>query len=155
MSLLPNDMDYACLTDADAMFTIPNYGHLIDGIIKAYPECRLFYAKTQRIGCTWQRDASIRGDDITLHRAHGKALAEKHGVTCIPAGKEPPASGFLILLRKDLWKLVHFKEQGILGVDWDFYRRVQSRNEPILLMQGVYLYHWYRGGNQKSTKHLR
>lgn len=155
LGLLPNASDFACLTDADAMFTVPNYGHLIDAVIHRYPECRLFYAKTQRIACRWQLDKTIRSDHMPRHRAHGKALAEKYGASCIPAGDSPPGSGFLILVRKDLWQQVPFREQGILGVDWDFYRRVQALNEPILLMQGIYLYHWYRGGKKRSTQHLQ
>ena len=38
MELLPNDSDYACFLDADAMFLTPYFGSLIESVVKEYPE---------------------------------------------------------------------------------------------------------------------
>ncbi len=156
LELLPCADDFACLIDADAMFTITNYGHILVDAIQRYPQQRIFYARTNRIACRWQLDKTIQGDDLREHRKYGQALASKHGSSCrvIPR-TAMPGSGFFILLRKDLWQEYRFKETGILGVDWDFYRRIVATGERILQLQGIYLYHWYRGGNSKQTSHLQ
>lgn len=60
-----------------------------------------------------------------------------------------------MLIRKDLWCDVPFREGGMLDVDWDFYRRAVARGERVLLMLGVYLYHWYRGGDREDVTHLK
>lgn len=46
MVLLPQPMDFGCLSDGDTMFTTPDYGHLIQRVVEETPACRLFYAPT-------------------------------------------------------------------------------------------------------------
>ena len=156
MAMLPGPTDFGCLIDGDTLFTTPDYGRLIERAVGENTACRLFYARTNRIACPWQRDDTApAGDDVGLHRGHGERLARLHGASVREVRGEPvPGSGFLILLRKDLWAEAPFKESGLLGVDWDFYRRVVQRGERVLLMTGVYLYHWYRGGKADSVAHL-
>lgn len=156
MRMLPEPRDFGCLVDADAVFTTHFYGTLIQQVVDENSTCRLFYALTNRIGCPWQRDETICGDDMRFHREYGRRLAEMHGSAVREVqGEQVPGSGFLILVRKDLWQEVPFQEQGMLGVDWDFFRRVAQRGERILQMQGLYLYHWYRGGNAADIRHLQ
>lgn len=54
MSILPEETDFACFVDGDTIFTTPFYGKQIDEITKKNPDCGLFYAVTNRIGCPWQ-----------------------------------------------------------------------------------------------------
>src|SRR5947209_5730690 len=56
MALLPQPTDFGCLVDADAVFTTCDFGHLIQRVVAENPTCRLFYARTNRIGCPWQLD---------------------------------------------------------------------------------------------------
>src|SRR5690348_8652460 len=122
--LLPNDEDFACLLDGDVMFTVSNFGHNLQAIIDANPDCRLFYARTNRIACPWQLDSTVQGDDIRKHRVHGRLLSERLGTAVREVQYEStPGSGFLILVRKDMSRQVPFIEQGVLDVDWGFFRR--------------------------------
>ena len=51
-----------------------------------------------------------------------------------------------------------FNEKGMLGIDNEFYFKALSQNKLIYRMDGVYVYHWYRGGDFsrsiESKKHL-
>ena len=155
MKLLPNPTDYGCLIDGDTLFTTSNYGYLIEAVVNQNPNCRLFYAKTNRISCPWQLDNAIAGDDIFLHRQHGKQLMDLHGTAVKQVqGESVPGSGFFILLRKCLWEKFPFREDGMLNVDWDFFRRVVRSKEIVFQISGLYLYHWYRGGDSRDTTHL-
>ena len=65
----------------------------------------------------------------------------------------------LILLSKKLWlDIGGFNENGMLGVDNEFYFKALSQNKIIYRMNGVYVYHWYRGGDFsrsiESKRHL-
>jgi hypothetical protein len=64
-----------------------------------------------------------------------------------------------MLISKKVWSDIGgFKEDDMLGVDNEFYFKALSQNKIIYRMNGVYLYHWYRGGdmsrNLQSKKHL-
>jgi hypothetical protein len=148
MRVLPDERDFGCFVDGDACFTISKFGHQLEGIVAAHPQGRLFYATCNRVGCHWQRvEGAPAGNDIAIHRTFGQVLADKHGHEVREVQGRSPASGFLILVRKDLWQAVgEFQGQGMLGVDWAFFTTVAKRGEPIYQMMGVYLYHWYRGG---------
>ncbi len=146
LGLLPFDHDYACLVDGDTLFTTRDYGHQIAACVQENITCRLFYATTNRVGCHWQIAAGAPvGHDIWEHRQFGVDQAKKHGTQVVERQTElVPASGFLMVVRKDLWLEVPFKSTGFYGVDWLFFQRV-ARRESVLQMIGVYLYHWYRG----------
>ncbi len=156
VKLLPKESDFACFLDGDACFTTSTFGHPLEAIVAAHPRGRLFYATTNRIGCSWQRAVGApAGNDVALHRKFGKALLDRHGYQVREVHGMNAASGFLILVRKDLWRAVGgFRGPGMLGVDRAFFSDVKKRGVPIYQMMGVYLYHWYRGGTG-DTSHLR
>lgn len=158
MNLLPKDSDWCCFTDGDTKFTTDFYGKQIEDIIKKYPECRCFTGVTNRVGCTWQLAGDRRSDDMKYHREFGlKLYKEKYDEVTDMSNpdKRFVMSGFLILAQKSLWKQVGgFKTKGILGVDNDWHWRLMHHKEKLYMMTGVYLYHWYRGGNSAKHKHL-
>lgn len=158
MSMI-DDSDWCCFVDGDAMFTTASYGQQIETILQANPSYGLLYATTNRIGCEWQKADGIdtKNDDIKYHRKVGESIWMKFGskvekVNCYKTG----GSGFLILVNKQTWKMAGtFSQYGMLGVDWNFFERVKrARVDNIGLMKGIYLYHWYRGGDSANTKHL-
>jgi len=157
---LVNDDDYICFLDADACFTTHFFGKQIESIVKKYPDSGFFTCYTNRVGCTWQLYGDPSSNDISYHREIGLNLYNEHydSVTQI---QDPvnALSGVLILVSKKIWKdLGGFNEKGMLGVDNEFYFRALSQNKVIYRMNGVYVYHWYRGGDFKRTienkKHL-
>jgi glycosyltransferase involved in cell wall biosynthesis len=159
MSSLPDD-GVACFIDGDATFTTVNFGKQLEAVLEANPQCGLFVGLTNRVGCTWQiaDGVDIESNDLAYHREVGARLSQEHWATCVPVPNDPTKllSGVLILLRKSLWsKVGGFPEQGMLGVDNELHRRVTKLGEPILLMKGVYVYHWYRGGNKDEKSHLK
>ena len=157
MALLPRDEDFACFTDGDTMFTTDRYGQQLEDIVRAQPQCGLFYAVTNRIWCPWQKAAGVdpANHDMIYHREFGAKLAALHGADTKVVTHYLPASGFLILLQKRVWlKVGGFRGAGILRVDNFLYEDVRKAGEEIRLMPGVYLYHWYRQGDN-SVAHLQ
>lgn len=160
MNLLPSDNSYACFVDADTIFTTPNFGTIIEKVTQENPEVGCFVAMTNRVNCKWQVHSGIdiNNNDMEYHRKFGKGLQEIYGTFCEDVThkqKHEVLSGFLILIRKSVWKKIGgFKEEGMLGIDNDLHYRLQHHDEKLYLMKGIYLYHWYRYPNLKDISHL-
>lgn len=155
MSLIP-EQDYACFMDNDAMLTTYGAPEQLYRIVEKYPECGLFVAMANRIGCIWQRAGNWKSDNIKEHRIFGERLQKQFYDSVRDVTNERiPFSGFLILINKRVWKKVGgFKEDGILGVDNDMHLRARAAGERIYLMQGLFIFHWYRGGNAHDKSHF-
>lgn len=171
MKLLPTDDDWACFVDHDAMFTTENYTQQMLDIIKRNPKYGAFGARTNRVGYSWQLLGNIDVDnhDISYHRKIGCHLQKKYysqlspGATIdIPNAQpsrysgnminEPRFSGTLILIKKSTWKKIKgFKTKGFLEVDDDFRERLFKHKIKFGIMDGVYLYHWYRADDPYKT----
>lgn len=171
MEILPNDDDWACFIDHDAMFTTSNWMNQLYDIIHKNPNIGAFGARTNRVGYSWQLLGNIDVDnhDIKYHRTIGEHLQKTYydqispGATFeIPNAKnskysgwmvnEPRFSGTLILVKKSVWKKINgFKQNGFLEVDDDFRARLHKHKIKFGIMDGVYLYHWYRADNPYKT----
>lgn len=153
---LIGEKDYACFLDGDACFTTTYFGKQIENIVKKYPECGLFTAVTNRLGAKWQMVGNYESNDIKHHRQAGEGLALTLYDEITDISKNDPQwvlSGVLILISKKVWKaLGGFKETGMLGVDNDIHWKAQAKGEKVYMMKGVYLYHWYRGGDRDFSK---
>lgn len=161
MKLLPNDEDFACFVDADTIFTTLDYGVIIEQVVKENPEVGCFVSMTNRVNCMWQVHPGVdpKNNDMEYHRKFGKQLQSILGTKCIDVTNKPHdsvLSGFLILISKKVWKKIEgFKEGiGMLGVDNDLHYRIQTHGEKLFLMEGIYLYHWYRYPDFKNISHL-
>jgi len=160
MEALPTDEDAACFMDADAALVTGPYGRQFEAILKKYPECGLFFGTTNRLGCQLQvaKGSDPVSNDIAVHRKFGAELLEKYWDTCLTVSAKPSElmSGVLFILRKSAWrKAGRFLDAGILGVDNDMHRKVDAAGIPVMLMPGVYVYHWYRGGKKNVKAHLQ
>lgn len=158
MELLPNDDDYACFTDGDAMFTSHDFGHQIQRYTEVYPDCPLFTAMTNRVGTDYQcvKDAWDE-NNISYHWKFGTALRKSPTKTAIEdITLSTPISGVLILIRKKEWKEVGgFQSgKGMLGIDNSIHYKMRDAGYPIYLMKGVYILHYYRDGQQQNKQHL-
>ena len=160
MESLPSDDDFRCFIDGDACFTTDFWGKQLEDIVSKYKNCGCFVGVTNRIGCLWQRVEGVDWDnnDMAYHRKVGNIMFDTRytditDVSNVPKGEVQ--GGVLILLKKSVWKRVGgFKENGILGIDNDLHWKLQDHNEPVYMMNGVYVYHWYRGGYMTNKKHL-
>ena len=54
-------------------------------------------------------------------------------------------SGVLILIQKQTWNKINgFKKDGFNNIDNDLRVRLFKQNIPFCIMNGVYVYHWYK-----------
>lgn len=152
--------DYMCFIDADTTFTTYDYGTLIENVIKRYPEVDAFTCCTNRVACKWQIAENVNQltDDIVYHRNFGKYRQEKYGTDCVDVTNKDDKklfSGLFLLIKKSAWdKIGGAISEGMLKVDNDIHRKLKKNGLLFYQMQGLYLYHWYRGGDRNYKDHL-
>lgn len=157
MESLPSDDDFACFIDGDAMLLQPFFGKQIEDCIAKYPDCGIFTCKTNRIQCKWQQEGDWDSNDIAKHREYAQKLCLEHYADCDLAPRVEQGhllGGVLMCIKKSVWKKMGGFKQGLLGVDNELHISAQEHNEPIRVMKGVYVYHWYRGGDVSNKAHL-
>jgi len=159
MNLVPNDNDWACFIDHDAMFTTPNWYNQLYAIIQSNPDVDCFTAVTNRIGNPSQKFANIDKDnhDILYHRKIGKTAQEQFWtkVRDITKGKQA-MSGVVILVKKSAWKEAGgFLEEGFLGIDNKFHIDLTKAGKKVAVMAGVYVYHLYRADGSTGLKPIK
>ena len=160
MENLKNDDDFACFVDGDTIFTTSNFGNQINDVVKRYPDCRFFTCYTNRVGFKKQVHPMVdtNNNDMEYHRRIGSLLQETYWDLCDDLSdlkRSELISGMFLLVRKDLWREVGGFKSGMLSVDNDFHAKCIDINEKLLLMKGVYIYHWYRWPNYSNTSHLK
>jgi len=157
IEMLPNDNSWACFFDGDACFLTPNYGHQITHIVNKYPETGMFTCITNRVGNLNQcfRGQISADADIKTHRR----LAHQIQLDSYEKVKESksPISGIMMCIKKSTWRNFPFAGSGILQVDNDISRRLIKAGKKILIMEGVYLFHYYRllEGGRSFKQHLK
>ncbi|MEK6881617.1 MAG: hypothetical protein AABY22_18495, partial [Nanoarchaeota archaeon] len=68
-----------------------------------------------------------------------------------------PVAGFMFIVQKKIWKHIKFPETGkILSVDKIFMQGIIDAGLKIMLMEGVYVLHYYRllEGGVRYKEHL-
>ena len=153
---LVGDDDWVCFLDHDATFTTMYWYHQLEDIIKEHTDVGLFTALTNRIGQPAQVIDSVdkENHDISYHRKIGKKIQQEHFTSITPFNNpEVLLSGVVILISKKTWKATGGFKDGFLRVDRDMHERCIDNNIKVGLMNGVYVYHWYRGDGDVS--HLR
>ena len=156
--------DWVCFLDHDAMFTTYGWYNQIQEIIEGHPNGGLFAAMTNRIGVRIQVPDAERSKqvleeyggpvftiptnphDIPFHRKFGSDLAKKRyaAVTDIT---NRMSNGVVMVTSKKMWEKVggfNEEREGLGGCDTDYHRDVKKKGGKVYLMQGVYVYHWYR-----------
>lgn len=144
MSLLPNDYDYCCFLDGDAVWTTKYYGNQIEDIIAQYPKVGMFTCMTNRVNNPNQlyMGRPSKQNDMRVHRKIGTALYNqfKHKVTTCKG----LVSGVVMAVRKEVWNHVKFPElEGLAGVDNQYHKDLLAAGYEVVIMQGVYVFHWY------------
>jgi len=157
METLPSDNDFAVFLDGDAMFLQPFFGKQIEDCIARYPESGIFTCKTNRLQSKWQQEGDWDSNDIAFHREHANKLCLEHYADCERAPSVAQGhllGGVLICIKKATWKKIGGFKEGLLGVDNELHISADEHKEPIMVMKGVYVYHWYRGGDVMNKAHL-
>lgn len=158
MKMLPDDTDWMCFVDGDVMFLTRDYGHQLQAYIYKYPNTGMFTCYTNRVGNMRQcyKGEFSENPDILHHTKIAMHLQENHRMDVKPMRKV--ISGHLMMIQKKVWKRIPFVDNGkILAVDNNISRRLLQAKYKILLMQGVYVFHYYRmlEGGRKYKAHLK
>lgn len=143
-----NDDDWICFLDHDAMFTTPDWYKQMEEIIRDYPDGGIYTVYTNRIGCPWMiaPNVDVHIHDQLYHRKKGKEISDQYWCQIEDKSdvKFDLMSGVVILTSKKTWKEVGGFKGGFLGVDNDYHVRMRKHNKRVILMKGIYVYHWYR-----------
>jgi GT2 family glycosyltransferase len=176
MGMLPGDEDWACFIDHDAMFTTRHWYRQLADVIQLNPNAGCFTAKTNRVGNYIQVvDVDLatlnifsgrerrrkhlellnnggNNHDIAYHRQKGQQLHDSKRLVITQLPEEYLLSGVLLLVRKGTWRQVPFRS-GFFGVDAAYHYDCIKAGYRVYLMEGVYVYHWYRG--DADVSHFR
>ena len=150
MALIKPD-DYAVFIDHDAMFCGCDWLQTIEDGIKE-TQGVLFTGWTNRVNCMWQVDVySPEGNDILRHRKYddeGFGEWDQIGRT-----DGQLFSGFFMVIKKSHWENMKPFKNKMLGLDNEIHKKTRDMGERLYQI-GVYLYHWYRDGNERNKDHL-
>jgi GT2 family glycosyltransferase len=156
MSLVRTN-DWVCFIDGDAVHTTHFFGKYIELVIEKNPQYSIFTCVTNRIGCPHQIAPGIdqKNDNQTYHREFGKKMWETYNTEVTDITNKQLFSGVIILIKKSVWeRLGGFKEDKMLAIDNDIHIKAFHAKLKVGLMKGIYVQHWYRGGNQNNKSHL-
>ena len=155
MEMIKDPNDFACFIDGDTRFCYSLFGHQIQGVINDNPDLEYATCKTNRVYCSWQLVKNAWDlDEADKHNVLAAELWAAHKTEISDKTNKDLMSGVMILLKKSAWlKYGRFRD-GMLGVDNDYHQRVKNKGGKLYLMEGIYLYHWYRGGVRSNKNHL-
>lgn len=153
MRLIP-DGDSACLMDYDTQFLTPDFGHILseysslhqNSVLTCYTN-RIHPLSPQLLNGSINDDSDIR-NHINMAEKQKEKLYQVKQIDIM--------SGFLMVVPKLIWNKVKFNEElNLLGVDSDYRQKLNAEGVPILLMEGLYIFHTYRIMNGiKDKSHL-
>ena len=138
--------DWACFIDHDACFTTSDWYPQLEEIIAPLTEPCVLTATTNRVGSRWQLAAGAdpHNHSMEYHRRFGKSLQSAARGVLRDVTHEPLMSGVVILLSKKTWRRLGGFADGFLGVDNAIHQAARDQGYRVLLMMGLYVYHWYR-----------
>ena len=141
------DEDWACFIDHDACFTTPDWyaatGRNHGGPDRALRVDRHDQPRGLALAACARRRSRQPCDG--LPSAGGKAVQARVTKRALrDVTHESLMSGVVILLSKKTWSLLGGFADGFLGVDNAIHQAARDRGCRVYLMEGVYVYHWYR-----------
>lgn len=158
MELAP-DGSWVCFTDGDTCQLITDYGRHLEEYIAKYPDVGLFTCMTNRVG---QGFHLLKGfvdpnHDMLYHKKlAGQVVDNSQFRLQYLNDMNAPLSGVLMMINKDVWKLVGGFKEGCLGVDNEIHKSCLSHGIRVGLMKDFYIYHFYRGHKKwNNSDHLK
>jgi hypothetical protein len=156
MSLVSDPEDWVCMLDGDTAFLISDFGHQIEQYISKYPETGIFSCYASR---TANKDQLLPGantsnPDVIYHRKKAEHCKDNLHLKAKSIFK---SYGHLMVIQKKTWIAVRERvrkdtiKSGLFDVDTSVSRAIRKMNLKIILMQGMYILHYYRlkdGGSQ-------
>ena len=149
---VPDD-DWICILDQDVIFLHPKTKAQIQEIVNSDPPYELLGCMLSRIGSGYQCPGGkiSHNHDMLHHFKIAEQLhKEQYGVV---TDHKRPIAGALMLFPKSVWKKHPFYPNGP-HFDSEFGFEVLKYGK-IGLMQGVYLYHFYRAYANGNPQHYK
>jgi len=152
-----DDDDWVLFLDHDATFTVKQWYSQIEDIIEKNNEFGAFTSLMNRVGNPFHIPNNIdrNNHNILYHREVGKIIYDKYTYDVIDMPHNNFnmfLSGVLILVSKKTWKKIGGFKEGFLGVDNCFHVDCLYNDIRVGLMNGVYLYHFYRADGVPPPK---
>lgn len=142
---LLGDDDWGAFITYDQMFLTPHWLQQCYNAIKNYPDIGMFTCYTNRIGRPEQKiETDENNHDIRYHREIAERVRNEKGDSVKIWNSGMKLSGHFVLLKKSIWKEVGGFENGFMGVDNDMHNKLIKRKIPVGIIEGLYVYHWYR-----------
>lgn len=145
MALIPEG-DWACLQDYDVMLLTPDAPAHIHEYAVRNPNVAMLTCLTNRVHpkSTDQLFSRHVDDDSNMRRHIEIAELSKRYLYDTQQIHDN-ISGMLMLMSKAQWKKTPFVEDlKCLGVDTEMSKTLRERGEPVLRMNGIYVWHTYR-----------
>lgn len=146
MERIPNDDDWACFMDIDAMILTPSnlFDDIIHEYIEAFPDTGIFTCVTNRMTIPPQLYSGKMDPDPNVIN-HGLRALE-YSVTRRGRIKniKQPIAGVMMVIKKSMWKKLPFPTGKVLDIDMIYSGMVLDRGLRILRMEALYVFHYYR-----------
>lgn len=139
--------DWVCFLDHDILQLNPNWYHMcLDAVTKVGHSAGWITGTTNAIACSLQhKPTAPRNHNLMAHMDFAKQQYNTHGNKLeLIAPKVPlPFSGFMILTHREAWQETGGFIDGFLGVDNDYYKKIEGLGYDRYVMPGLYMYHIY------------
>ena len=158
--LATNQDDYIFFIDGDVQILDSNWGNHVKDLINKYPETGIFTALTNRCGNLKQCHLGIRNQSENILGQYELAQVIKKNNYWQVTEINRVISGYFFGFSIKTFDLVggfSENEGEILKVDNRFSKKVLEAGKKILLMCGVYVFHYYRlheADPKHSIQHL-
>ena len=148
---------YVIIQDGDVLQLDSFYGNRIAEVVAANPEYALYTCYTNRIGCEAQLSpySNWLNDDIAYHRDVADKHWRKHGTEVIDVTNSTLISGHTLVIDTKAFSEILPLPNIALGLDNEIHKRLRDKGYKVGLMAGIYVYHWYRGGNKANKEHWK
>lgn len=132
--------EYIAFTDRDIWFPHPNFAQQIERVIEQHGEA-VYTCLTNRVNCPWQR-IDFNGSDKEAEQFSRELYA--NNVSAVEDHTDSQLmSGFVIIYpRRKWWGL---PDGGLLGVDNMIHNMAKAAGLRVLLMKGIFVWHYYSG----------
>ena len=148
--------DWVCFIDGDAVFTSSYFGKRLEECIRSNPEYSMFTCMTNRIGNSSQRSeyVDIASNNYHYHRMIGENHWSINHTECEDITSGIPASGVMLLCKKEDLIGEGLDKKGMLGIDNLIHMKLSSKGSRIGLLKGIYLYHYYSNWDGNSSRDI-
>lgn len=154
-ALVP-DGDWICIIDGDVLFLTPDWGKQIEEVVQLHgSNYSLFGCLTNRLARPIQRynHEFCENHDIRYHYQIAEQQRAEHYAEVTDITRTRLVAGMFMLFPKKIWNKIKF-EENTHHFDDRFSKEVVKQGGRLGLIQGLYVYHWYRGWSKTPIQNI-